>query len=489
MPGPGDGARRTLRGRLAALAQEAEYYLAAEPGAEPYVSAGTAAECLPGPTADAPVVVANQSEASRVPISPPGPKPSPTLRGSCDDCAWHRPPTSPASTAFAAMSPYLQAALRSARTQALVEEDQRRGDEEEQLRTRLQAPDHLGRDLWGARPTGWSYCGREEFAGRYGICEIRNGEDRRCTSFALAGPGRPACRCEGCAHLRRSADSTVRSLFEVLVADGGTPGAQIRDGLVKPALTAQAQDDYQGCVDFGGVVPHRPVLLPLCAAHSPADADGGWVVGPVVNAAGLCPTWAPGSAAVPGDGQEEALGARVRALKEQMRRVMTSPRPGDPMWIDLRDEVGGLRSRTVAIHLERLGLSAELVDEICAAYASNVWNIIWTRDDVSQQPHPAGPTPTSQPPDAPEGVFVAVPGHRYPHPARPGVALTVHAYPAQLIPVPVVLVEDQGQVFPFELARLPAGEWVQLLTEPGCALVTLNADPVHATYLAAWRPG
>jgi hypothetical protein len=383
-----------------------------------------------------------------------------------------------------------------------------------------------GRNRWRRRPTdaNFRYCGLDEFDGKIYACEVKNA-DQDCGDFVPADD--PQNRfCRSCAFNRTPSDRIFQTLIQTL--GKRDKGISLRDD-VKKQFEAQAQSEYQECVDFAGLMNARPGLLPICEAYSTAEgADGPrFVIGPIVNTGNRCPKWRAGAntSAQQALGRLDALAARAKAALEMPPPEAPRGLGGGTLYSDRiqqqKEMQGNADGDVVEFCLLELGANPDFALSVSTMFLANVWSATrtpgglsasGTMPDASQAPSttqdapvggPAtaapGPGPgapawppqqapqsfgTQPPPGLPQGnaAFQLQPNLVYAHPANPGIRLAVTPQP----PHGVAWVNlPNGATQPYDLGAFQRGVWTQLSSPFGPLPIALNVNLPY-TVFAAW---
>lgn len=433
----------------------------------------------------------------------------------------------------------VQPEVRETHTRALVMEAGQQGEAKEELAGQSQMAELSRRDgrtpemHWSTRPSGSWYCGIEEFDDSYYIGQIRNGSELRCTEFEPIVTERSAHSCSTCAHSRSTPDSILLTLKEMFLGAGGQARALLSSD-VQPALRAQAVDEYQACVDGSGFLIAAPAFLPYCAVHSSDrmhEADGRFVVGPVVNADARCAAWEPLHEPLSTrDPQLEALVAHANRLKEYGASIMFDMRAvvSGPAWMDVNHAEGTSRGDIIAHCLRRLQATEETVTGVCTAYTLAIWGTDWLQapftgaDLLPENRTEAGPRmpPSGSGHEAPRDVsvgaviaglgsteagdtrrakgrsarsrvsrsarrsaqqFAIVPGVSYVHPRDTKVRLVVLGTQTGAIAV----VQTPAGHRDYDLLTFPSGVWTELRDNGTPLRIALNVQ-LPSTVYAAW---
>jgi len=323
----------------------------------------------------------------------------------------------------------------------------------------------MERETWSRRPVyrQVGYCGLHEFEGKYHVCEVKN-LDQRCEDFTPRRAEPVAQACSSCRYNRRPFSRAA------LVMQRTVNKCDYLRQSLGSTFEAQAQSEYQQCVDGEGLLPSRPFLLPVCEARSPqAPEAGSFVVGPVVNVASRCDRWAAGEnpSAARSEEQLAALEAHAQLAWDQLLNLERYPAAASGGSLD-HDRPPNIEAHVLAQCLRELGADEVTVASTCSAFVQVLRGQNWDPDKYPPDFTPVGyATGEKVQPSVP---FAAQPGAAYRHPRHPELSVALSADTTQL------LVQLGTEQWPFVSNSLRGRGWVQLSVARGTLPVTVHVD-------------
>jgi hypothetical protein len=365
---------------------------------------------------------------------------------------------------------------------------------------------------WSRRPTipEMPYCGAAEFDGRYGCVEVMN-LDQQCDLFTLKVSLPQPHSCRTCTHNHR----TSARIFQILdmTVSLGDSGRGLRDRFIQPWFDAQAEAEYQDCVDFTGVLSRGPVFLPVCAARSGPNPETGeprFIVGPVVNVGGRCSEWSPAeeSGTAPVDPYLEDLFARYQQIDARQKAEVDINAS-----LALYPQVAGSAAQVIEWCLALLGADDDQISSVCTSYVRDVWNQpnAWTGRTPRSGPTASSPEapvvvqippaeagapilaggenpPGSHPEAAIRLPFDLAPGQVYVHPVYQELILTLVVNPGQVTAVVQFGAGSETYQPPrmgFDVPSLVPNTWTQLQSADGPLPIAL-APQLPTSVAAVW---